>query len=133
MVASNTPAPLDTGAVARKVLIIEDDPAVARSFRVALVFAGFTVEAAANGEDGLRYLQEMHPDAVVLDVNLPGMDGFAVLDRMRHDDHTPVIMMSGYTTTAEAMGRPTHPDAFLEKPATPDDLIEHLNRLTPSA
>ena len=82
-----------------RVLFIEDDVDLAEMYRLKLEMDGYTVTRAPDGEEGLRLAGEIHPDIVFLDIRLPKMDGFAVLEAMRADDdlkHVPVIILSNY-------------------------------------
>ena len=82
-----------------RVLFIEDDAAVAEMYRLKLELDGYTVTVAPDGEEGLRIARENPPDIVFLDIRLPKMDGFAVLEQLRADDslkHVPVIILSNY-------------------------------------
>src|SRR5258708_6437366 len=68
-------------------------------YRLKLELDGYTVARAAGGEDGLRMAKEIHPDLIFLDIRLPRMDGFQVLERLRADEelkHLPVIILSNY-------------------------------------
>jgi DNA-binding response OmpR family regulator len=81
------------------VLFIEDDAAVAEMYRLKLELDGYTVTIAPDGEQGLKLARESHPDIIFLDIRLPKMDGFAVLEALRADDalkHAPVIILSNY-------------------------------------
>jgi DNA-binding response OmpR family regulator len=82
-----------------RVLFIEDDAAVADMYRLKLELDGYTVTTAADGEEGLRLAKENRPDIIFLDIRLPHMDGFAVLESLRADEqlkNTPVIILSNY-------------------------------------
>ena len=79
------------------VLVIDDDPSVHELLRRSLARSGFRVEGALNGEEGLRMARRLHPDAITLDVMMPGMDGWTVLSRLKSDSdlaHIPVIMLT---------------------------------------
>ena len=81
------------------VLFIEDDPTVAQMYKLKLELDGYTVTMAKDGEEGLRLAQEGPPDIVFLDIRLPKMDGFAVLEALRSCDRTrdtPVVILSNY-------------------------------------
>lgn len=81
------------------VLFIEDDPTVAQMYKLKLELDGYTVTMAKDGEEGLRLAQEGPPDIVFLDIRLPKMDGFAVLEALRSSDRTrdtPVVILSNY-------------------------------------
>ncbi|MCX6718823.1 MAG: response regulator [Candidatus Taylorbacteria bacterium] len=72
--------------IPKRVLVIEDDDNLRNILLDALKASGFEVEGAVNGEDGLRMAFEMHPDAIMLDVMMPKMNGWQVLERLRLDE-----------------------------------------------
>jgi DNA-binding response OmpR family regulator len=81
------------------VLLIEDDTDVRDMYRMRLVRDGYEVTTAADGEEGVRMALEQHPDIVFLDLRLPKMDGFQVLQVLRSDNatkDTPVIILTNY-------------------------------------
>ena len=81
------------------VLLIEDDEAAAEMYRLRLAADGYTVLIASDGEQGLRRAVEDRPDLIYLDVRLPKMDGFEVLERLRADVATaaiPVVIVTNY-------------------------------------
>lgn len=81
------------------VLFVEDDAAVAEMYRLKLELDGYTVTIAPDGEQGLKLAREKRPDIVFLDIRLPHMDGFSVLEALRAEkalSHIPVIILSNY-------------------------------------
>ena len=85
-----------------KLLLIEDDAAVAQVIAHAFAADGHETAITHTGEDGLAYLTRDRPDAVVLDVRLPTLNGVAVLRQIRSTDPTlPVIIMTGLATPGE--------------------------------
>jgi len=81
------------------VLFIEDDAAVAEMYRLKLELDGYTVTIAPDGEQGLKLAHENPPDIVFLDIRLPHMDGFSVLEALRAENalsKIPVIILSNY-------------------------------------
>jgi len=85
-----------------KLLVIEDEKAVAQVLAEAFGSEGHETVIRHTGEDGLAYLTQERPDAVVLDVRLPTLNGVAVLQRIRSTDPTlPVIIMTGLATPDE--------------------------------
>src|SRR5579859_3507691 len=82
-----------------QVLFIEDDPTVAQMYKLKLELDGYRVLMAKDGEEGLRLATENPPDIVFLDIRLPKMDGFAVLEALRSSEQTrdvPVVILSNY-------------------------------------
>jgi DNA-binding response OmpR family regulator len=82
-----------------KVLLIEDDEAAADMYRLRLAADGYTVVVAHDGEEGLRMASEEGPDFIYLELRLPGLDGFEVLEHLRAEPattHIPVIILSNY-------------------------------------
>ncbi len=82
-----------------RVLFVEDDPTVAQMYRLKLELDGYQVIMAKDGEEGLRLADEIRPDLVFLDIRLPKVDGFAVLEGLRSRDETrnvPVVILSNY-------------------------------------
>jgi CheY-like chemotaxis protein len=82
-----------------KVLLIEDDEFAAEMYRLRLVADGYSVVVGQDGEEGLRMATDESPDFIYLDLRLPRLDGFEVLERLRSDPatrHIPVIILSNY-------------------------------------
>jgi DNA-binding response OmpR family regulator len=82
-----------------RVLFVEDDPTVAQMYRLKLELDGYQVIMAKDGEEGLRLANEVDPDIVFLDIRLPKVDGFSVLEGLRGCDRTrnvPVVILSNY-------------------------------------
>jgi DNA-binding response OmpR family regulator len=82
-----------------RVLFVEDDPTVAQMYRLKLELDGYQVIMAKDGEEGLRLADEIEPDIIFLDIRLPKVDGFAVLEGLRSREETrnvPVVILSNY-------------------------------------
>ena len=112
------------------VLVVDDNPKLRSFIRVNLEFDGMVVREAATAEEGLAALDEDPPDLVMLDVNLPGIDGWEMLRRVRERhgiDTLPVIMFSGESEDdqAEEHGANT----FVGKPLDPLALVEQAKAL----
>ena len=73
---------------AKKILLVEDDDALANVYLMRLEVEGFEVRRAVNGEDALAAAMEYHPDLILLDVMMPKIDGYEVLDILRHTPQT---------------------------------------------
>jgi len=105
------------------VLIIEDDPLVRRGLQLALSRHGHDVRTAETGEDGLRQLAEAATDLVVLDLMLPGIDGFEVCRRIRSAGEVPVIMLTARGDDFDVVGGlAAGADDYVIKPARPSVL-----------
>lgn len=113
-----------------KVLIVEDEPVLARNMLLYLERHGLTCEGASSGEEGLALLESGRPDVVVLDHNLPGQDGLAVLQRMRAlEPQLPVVMATGHGSekvAVEAMKAGAFD--YLIKPVSLHQLKQVLDR-----
>ena len=80
-----------------KVLVIDDDEAIRKSLRMVLEYEGYEYIEAPSGPGGIEALQREAPDAVLLDIKMPGMDGLEALQLARAKDaHTPILMISGH-------------------------------------
>ncbi|SEO87217.1 response regulator transcription factor [Amycolatopsis saalfeldensis] len=102
------------------ILLIEDDPLVRRGLQLALGRHGHEVRTAETGEDGLGALRESRPDLVVLDVMLPGIDGFEVCRRIRAAGEVPVIMLTARGDDFDVVGGlAAGADDYVVKPAQP--------------
>ena len=116
-----------------RILVVEDDSMLATMYRNALRFAGFDVNATANGVSALWHIDQSPPDAVVLDLHLPGIRGEAILSEIvaRPDlSHIPVIVVTGsdtQTVVAQA-------NAILRKPVDVSRLVSIVEQhLDPAA
>ena len=110
------------------VLLIDDDEKLGALLQRYLSGFGFSVSACPTPEAGLRSLREDPPDVVVLDVMLPGMDGFAVLRRIRDVSGVPVVMLTARgEVTDRIIGLESGADDYLPKPFEPRELVARLN------
>ena len=115
-----------------KLLLIEDDEHVAHVLAEAFASQGHATVIRYTGEDGLAYLTRERPDAVVLDVRLPRLNGVAVLRQIRATDPTlPVIIMTGLATPGEiAEVRRLGVTEIIEKPEVLRHFSDALARIT---
>src|SRR5436190_3017999 len=99
-----------------RILVIEDEPRLVRNLAKALREEGYAVDTAAAGDDGLFKAETYDYDAIVLDVMLPGMDGWEVLARLRKQKQTPVLMLTARDATNDRVrGLDTGADDYLVK------------------
>jgi two-component system nitrogen regulation response regulator NtrX len=115
--------------MAKRVLVVDDDPGIRDALRMILEYEGYAVSAAADGEQGLAELEANPPAAVLLDIKMPGMDGLEVLDRIvAREGAPPVLMISGHGDIATAV-ECTRRGAvdFLEKPPQRERILVSLS------
>jgi two-component system alkaline phosphatase synthesis response regulator PhoP len=117
--------------VAATILIVEDEPAVARGIQYALQQEGYAVALARTGEDGLEVATTRAPDLVLLDVRLPGIDGFEVLRRMRAaGTKAPVLMLTARDDEVDkVIGLELGADDYLTKPFGLRELMSRVKAL----
>src|SRR5579862_4502398 len=102
------------------VLLVEDDPGVREGLELALRRLGYGVHPAASGEAALRAIGEAAVDVVVLDVMLPGVDGFEVCRRLRRGSDVPVIMLTARSDDFDiVVGLEAGADDYVVKPVQP--------------
>ena len=109
------------------VLLVEDDPAGRLMYAEWLTLAGFSVEQAHNGLQALERATELRPDAIVTDLNIPGIDGYELTRRLKSDDRTstiPIVAVTGYGPFTQDPSRASRAgcDAVIPKPCLPEDL-----------
>ncbi len=113
-----------------RLLLIEDEPDLLTGLTRALRRAGYSVDAAEDGEDGLFRALEVDYDAIILDVMLPRLDGWAVLAKLREKKSTPVMMLTARDATKDRVrGFDTGADDYLVKPFELDELLARLRAL----
>lgn len=113
-----------------KILIIEDEIELVRVIRSYLENAGFSVITANRGDTGLSTWERSKPDLVILDLNLPGLDGLDVAREIRRKSNTPVIMITARVEEADQLvGLELGADDYLTKPFSPRILVARVRAL----
>jgi len=116
----------------KSVLIIDDDQWIAMSTAMVLEAEGFTVHSALSGPEGIDRARDLHPGVILLDIMMPGMDGWETLERLKADPQlssTPVII---FTAREHREGRSKAEDLgaaeYFRKPFRPDALVDTIRR-----
>ncbi|CAM5353623.1 Regulator of RpoS [Streptomyces purpurascens] len=114
----SNPAPLmGQNEPVPSLLLIEDDDAIRTALESLTTRQGHRVATAASGEDGLKLLREQRPDLIVLDVMLPGIDGFEVCRRIRRTDQLPIILLTARNDDIDVVvGLESGADDYVVKP-----------------
>ncbi len=113
-----------------RILIIEDDEAILKLLRRGLVFEGYQVDTTLDGQTGLNMARDEHPDLIILDWMLPGMDGLEVCRRLRAAGSVPILMLTAKDTIQDRVqGLDAGADDYLVKPFELDELLARVRAL----
>lgn len=119
-----------TGTTERTILLVEDDDETRRGYCVMLRHAGFKVLEADNGKDAVQVALEDTPDLILMDMNLPMLDGWEAARRIRSDDRsgaTPLLAFSAkIDSVADLRPGATLFDGFIAKPVSPAELVRRV-------
>jgi DNA-binding response OmpR family regulator len=116
--------------MASHIMIVEDEPAVARGVQVALEREGYAVTVIPTGEEALSGFADIAPDLVVLDVRLPGIDGFEVLRQLRRETRAPVLFLTARSDEVDkVVGLEIGADDYLVKPFSVRELASRVKAL----
>ncbi len=130
MVTSPNPSSAKESRLKHLVLVVEDNPTVNGLIARLLSDGGYEVLQAYDGEEGLRLASQARPDAIVMDIMLPKLDGWHMLDALKRNpamENTPVIISS--MTDHPQLGRSLGAVAFLPKPLDAESLLARLREL----
>jgi two-component system alkaline phosphatase synthesis response regulator PhoP len=124
---------MDTKLPAKSILVIDDEPSIGRVVQFKLQQEGFKVRVATDGLEGLAYMKEEKPDLILLDLMMPGMDGFEVCRRLRAAPETvatPVIILSARGQEMDRLrGAELGVLDFFTKPFSPQKLLERVKEV----
>lgn len=116
-----------------KVLVVDDEPNIVLSLEFLMEQAGFEVVTAEDGEQALEQVTSASPDLLLLDISLPGMSGFDVLERLRGQEATaqlPIIMLTAHGRDVEReKGMALGADDYITKPFSTQSLVEKVKAL----
>ena len=130
-----TPAHADVGGfpdyTGTKILVVDDEPSIVELLTVSLKYQGFKVAAASSGEEALTVAQRFHPDAFILDIMMPGMDGFRLLSRLREAGHDgPVLFLTAKDAIEDRVhGLTLGADDYVTKPFSLEEVIARLRTI----
>src|SRR5882757_5857680 len=127
----DTMSPGDSGEAPARILIVDDEPAVREALRRTLAFEGYETALAADGVAALERTESFRPDAIVLDVLMPRMDGLTTARRLRSTGvTTPILMLTARDTVGDRVtGLDAGADDYLVKPFELDELLARLRAL----
>lgn len=117
-----------------RILVVDDDVALAEMIGIVLDSEGFTVEHAADGAQALLSFEKVKPDLILLDLMLPGVDGIEVCRQIRAKSGVPIIMLTARADTSDVVqGLESGADDYVVKPFNPKELVARIRtRLRPS-
>ncbi len=116
--------------MAEHILVIEDEQKIADFLRRGLSYEGYQVQTVADGETGLKTARDHMPDLVILDIMLPGLDGFEVARRLRAGGDIPIIMLTAKDTVPDRVkGLDSGADDYLIKPFAFEELLARVRAL----
>jgi two-component system chemotaxis response regulator CheY len=122
--------------MARKVLIVDDSASMRQVIAFTLEKAGFTVAQGVNGKDGLKRLEELEPELIISDLNMPEMDGLEFIRQLRARPAsrlTPVLMLTTESdSTKKQQGKEAGATGWIIKPFEPQQLLQVIARVLPA-
>ncbi len=122
------PSSPSTQPDAPTLLVVDDEPNILELLSASLRFAGFTVHTATDGQQALTLARKLNPDLLVLDVMMPGMDGFTVVQRLRErGQHIPVVFLTARDATQDKVtGLTLGGDDYVTKPFSLDEIVARI-------
>jgi len=111
-----------------KILVVDDDPDFVVATSAVLKSKAYQVVVARDGEEGIRKMKEERPDLVLLDILMPGKDGFVAADEISHDPAISSIPVLALTSFSESLGQPFpfKVTGYLQKTISADDLLQKV-------
>jgi DNA-binding response OmpR family regulator len=122
----------------KKILVVDDEPKMVTMLKMALEAASYEVVAASNGQEGIEKVEGERPDAIILDLMMPEMDGFTACKKIKGNPeyaHIPILVLTGISEQfsssrySKSMGLELEAEDYIDKPFDPNILLERLARL----
>ena len=115
------------------ILVVDDYQDAREMYAEYLQFSGFRVAEARNGNEAVERAFELQPDLILMDLSLPGMDGWEATRQLKSDErtrHIPVVALTGHALAGASEGaKKAGCDSFVTKPCLPDDLVVEVRRM----
>jgi two-component system cell cycle response regulator DivK len=115
------------------ILVVDDYQDAREMYAEYLQFSGFRVAEAKNGNEAVEQAFALKPDLILMDLSLPGMDGWEATRRLKADDRTkqiPIVALTGHALAGASEGaKKAGCDSFVTKPCLPDDLVVEVRRM----
>jgi CheY-like chemotaxis protein len=119
------------------ILVVDDYQDAREMYAEYLQFSGFQVAEARNGNEAVEQAFALKPDLILMDLSLPGMDGWEATRRLKADDrtkHIPIVALTGHALAGASEGaKKAGCDSFVTKPCLPDDLVVEVRRMLGAA
>ena len=115
----------------KKILIVDDDPVTLKMLEKILLSAGYCVAKATNGKEALYIADDFLPNLIMLDIDMPVMDGTETIERLRENPRTkniPVIFLSSLITNKDEMGKFAKNMGYLAKPIDREKLLKEIDK-----
>jgi two-component system, OmpR family, alkaline phosphatase synthesis response regulator PhoP len=114
----------------KRVLVVDDEPQIVKVLRAYLEKGGYQVASAADGHAALTVFRQSHPDFVILDLNLPGLDGLDVCRVLRKESDVPILMLTARVEEADRLiGLELGADDYVVKPFSPREVVARVRTI----
>ena len=113
--------------MAPKILVVDDDPAINEMLTIVLEAEGFHTSSVTDGSEAVQAFRSFHPDLILLDLMLPGMNGIDICREIRKESAVPIVMLTAKTDTVDVvLGLESGADDYITKPFKPKELVARI-------